>query len=484
MTDVDDDEPSFKRICHRCVREAYLAAEIHSSGEVAVCDYCSGSAATYGLDQLADRIEQAFDEHYVRTNAEPEYWEERVMADPEWKYSWSRKGMETGEAIQIAAGISEQPAIDVAEILEERHAQVDPKDYLGEESEFASTAHYERSRPSFIGLHSLWHEFERSLKARARFFSASAESLLSQVFGGIDAVSTQDGRCLVVEIGPGTPYESFYRARSFQADDCLSDALCRPSERLGPPPFRAAKAGRMNAQGISVFYGATTQHVALAEVRPPVGARVAVAKFEVTRSVRVLDLTAASQAHAVGSVFDPSFLARLHRVDFLRTLTSRMARPVMPDEEGLDYLPTQVVSDFLSSANKPSLDGIIFPSVQARDGCNVVLFHGAARVARDDVAPGTKIYARLGLDNGDGWEADYSVDLVVPRGTAQLAGHDDEDLLPGLLQGGAIAESEDEREESLRVIADSLVVHHVLGVEVKTTVSPVRRHVSVSDQTS
>jgi hypothetical protein len=60
----------------------------------------------------------------------------------------------------------------------------------------------------------------------------------------------------------------------------------------------------MNAQGISVFYGATDASVAIAEVRAPVGGRVAVAKFRITRPLRFLDLTALKDVHVMGSIFD------------------------------------------------------------------------------------------------------------------------------------------------------------------------------------
>jgi hypothetical protein len=37
----------------------------------------------------------------------------------------------------------------------------------------------------------------------------------------------------------------------------------RPDEEIGPPPPSLAVAGRMNAAGIAVFYGATDPSVAL-----------------------------------------------------------------------------------------------------------------------------------------------------------------------------------------------------------------------------
>ena len=60
---------------------------------------------------------------------------------------------------------------------------------------------------------------------------------------------------------------------------------------LGPPPERLRKAGRMNSAGIQVFYGAYELETCLSELRPNVGDVVFAAKFELTRSLCVLDLS-------------------------------------------------------------------------------------------------------------------------------------------------------------------------------------------------
>jgi len=206
------------------------------------------------------------------------------------------------------------------------------------------------------------------------------------VFGDIDQLKTHDGRPLVVAAGPQTSIDHLYRSRDFQAVDQLKDALGRPDLHLGSPPARAARAGRMNAQGIAVFYGATHALVAIAEVRPPVGSEVVVARFNFCRLLRLLELTALEDVQDGGSIFDPTLKQRLERAAFLRTLCGRMARPVMPDDEAFEYLPTQAVADFLGTMNEPRLDGIVFPSAQTSEGRNVVLFHHAARVGRGNRA--------------------------------------------------------------------------------------------------
>ena len=62
MTDPDDDdELTDKRICHACIGEAYLAAEVKSSGEAGECAYCGETGPSLTIEELADGIEIALE---------------------------------------------------------------------------------------------------------------------------------------------------------------------------------------------------------------------------------------------------------------------------------------------------------------------------------------------------------------------------------------------------------------------------------------
>lgn len=271
--------------------------------------------------------------------------------------------------------------------------------------------------------------------------------------------------------------KKLFRARVFQSDAELQEALCRPDLKLGSPPTRFASDGRMNARGISVFYGATTANTAIAEVRPPVGSRVAVAEFSITRPLRLLDLTALDGVVDRGSVFDPTLKRRHERVAFLRTLGQHMTRAVMPDDAALDYLATQAVADFLATGAEPELDGIIFPSVQAKQGKNVVLFQKASRVAQLPLPSGTKISATTSHESGDGEEPDFWVREVVPKPTGAPArigtlDNDAFDFLPSL---AAEAHLEDDREPALVVDPNTVHVHIIEWVSFRSSAHPVHR---------
>ena len=398
-----------RKLCFNCVGDSFLSDEICDQGRRGTCSYCGKRLKTYSMKQMSGRIESAFEQHYIRTSDRPSSYDYAMMADKESDYDWDREGEPVVDAIVNAAEIPEEAASDIQKILEDKYFDFDEAK-SGDELEFSSDSYYEESSTSDRKWQEEWEYFERSLKTEARFFSRSASILLASVFDGIDTMQTRGQKSVIVDAGPDTDFSSLFRARSFQSDDELKFALARPDIHIGSPPSAHASAGRMNARGISVFYGANDPMVALAEVRPPVGSKVVVARFKIIRPIRLLDLTALNAAMTPGSIFDPTMIDRLERTMFLRNLSRRIIVPVMPNDETFEYLATQAIADFLATENNPNLDGIIFPSVQTSgEALNCVLFHKAARVEEIELPKGTEISARLGTFYEEGWEDEFSV---------------------------------------------------------------------------
>ena len=153
----------------------------------------------------------------------------------------------------------------------------------------------------------------------------------------------------------------------------------------------------------------------------------------------------------------------------------------MPDDEALDYLPTQAVADFLATEAAAPVDGIAFPSVQAAgDALNVVLFHKAARVETLSIPTGTEISAHTGQMGEDGWEVEYTVTEEVPPPIEELAEEQPKGAWPPNLGALIVAPWEapdsDYREPSLRIVLDSVAVHVVRRVQFGTERHGVRRH--------
>jgi hypothetical protein len=254
------DELKAKKLCHACVGEAYLSGEIAREGKRAKCSYCGKTRRCYSVGDVAERVQVAFEQHYTRTSDQPTSWQYTLMSDRESSYDWSRDGEPVTDAIANAAEIPQEAAGDIQQFLEAEHDDFDSA-AMGEETEFSDDSQYEEKGTSDRVWQEEWRNFESSLKTEARFFSRIAARHLASIFDGIDDLRTRSGQPLVVDAGPSTDFHSVYRARVFQSEDKLEEALCRPDIYLGSPPASVAAAGRMNARGISVFYGANDPKV-------------------------------------------------------------------------------------------------------------------------------------------------------------------------------------------------------------------------------
>ena len=468
-------------LCHLCVGEAYLSAEMKQTGRQARCSYCGKTGIGFTISELTERIEEVFERHYRRTSDVPDSWELAMSYDGDSSYDWKRAGEPATLAIMNAADIPQHAAEEIRSMLNKGHLDSNSAKE-GEEAEFSPESYYEEKGNSDDAWQEEWHHFERSLKNEARFFSRESVELLRTVFQGIDGMSTSDNRPLIIDAGPDTTLTAIYRARVFQSDARLIEALCKPDQHLGPPPASHATAGRMNAHGISVFYGANKACVTIAEVRPPVGSQVAVARFEIVRPIRLLDLTALGDIEESGSVFDPDFSQRLERAMFLRSLARRVTRPIMPDDEIFDYLPTQAIADFLATEGETPIDGIAFPSVQSKGKTlNVVLFHKAACVESVEVPPGTKLEASTGAMSEDGRERNYRVIESVPLQSVDILEPVREGSLTDISALLEVRSSrpelfEEVRKPALRVDLDSVEVHVVREVSYTTERHGVHRH--------
>lgn len=232
-----------------------------------------------------------------------------------------------------------------------------------------------------------------------------------------------------------------------------------------------------------MFYGANSQRVAIAEVRPPVGSNVVVARFDIIRPLRLLDLTALRKVSVRGSIFDPSYADTLERGMFLRFLSQRITKPVMPDDEEMDYLATQAVADFLATDGDQPFDGIIFPSAQVKTPrtVNVVLFQKAARVEQLDLPQGSKISSSAGHHTNEGWEPQYSVTESVPPPPVDKKPKPSNDFpdFPDLSWRRTLGSYDDlesdGREVSLKTNHEDINVHHVSSAQFRTSKSSINR---------
>jgi hypothetical protein len=173
---------------------------------------------------------------------------------------------------------------------------------------------------------------------------------------------------LAKQVPAGT---SYWRARPHRKTESFSTA-----KELGSPPSAAARTNRMTPAGISGFYGASTKKVAVDEVLGYAEADsvLTVARFETSKPMTVVDLV---DLPAVPSLFDPDNRHRRAATQFLRDFAADVAKISNPDDQQhLDYVPTQIVSEYLRykyDTNGP-IEGLRWRSTKDPNETSTVLF--------------------------------------------------------------------------------------------------------------
>lgn len=412
-------------VCHDCIGDEFLAAEVKIHGRPDYCKYCGTRREAIQLDRLADRVHDVIQEHFRFIPDEPDdaegWFLQRLGRWPP---------LDTyliADVVTDLVGGKDEFVRELIRLMSDTHdPQVwDYKDSLDTVKAYDLDSHYQALGPDDTPFQNKWHRFTRDIQSQARFFSVDADTMLQEIFGDLATLQSFGDRPVVRRVGPSDKERFVWRARVAYSHTEVEKILKSPTSQLGPPPSRwkdgsiSPPGGRMNAPGVSVFYGASNLDTCEAEVRAPVGGYVVAARFELLRDVRLLDLDVLESVYATGSYFDPDLGERAGRAVFLRRLANLISQPVMPQDEATEYLATQAIAEFLANRQQPRLDGIIFRSSQSRgDGRNTVLFNHARIVEPYTQPHGTDTWVYIPSDvPGDGRDDEIRVIERRPLGS-------------------------------------------------------------------
>jgi hypothetical protein len=356
-------------ICWKCFDDEYLKEIVKKDGEQLECSVCGEERAAFTIEQLGKLIEPIMREHL--SQVEDVNWREE-QGDP--LSFWVQEVL--GECFGFEDEIVE--AVIAAE-------DADPQD--GDEAFFDDSCNYVETPTSPRAYHSEWNFVIQELKHQRRFFSSSAKALFDKLFDGVEEIQSYDREAgkhgsVVWELPKGS---KLFRARICNSNSLLKNILTDPLRHVGPPPAAKLRAGRMNADGVAVFYGAMDQDTCLAEMRPSLGGDSVVITLQTTKTLRLLDFTRLENSYGGKplSYFQSDFTEQTERHGFLRRLHKLISQPVIPGRES-DYLITQTMAEYLSHVHEKPFDGILFASVQRANGINVVLFSDRALMRESD----------------------------------------------------------------------------------------------------
>lgn len=189
---------------------------------------------------------------------------------------------------------------------------------------------------------------------------------------------------------------TFWRARTHPEGELDADI---PAGELGTSPRQYAKApNRMSPAGIPMFYGAEDQITAITEVSahtPLESDHVTFGRFRLEKDIAVLDLT---KLPAEPSIFCPQLGHLRREIRFLHKFVEQLGLKIDDEDQPIDYIPTQLVTEFFMQAHKRANNepviGLLYNSTANPGGLACVLdipndccLEENAANTRDDDAP-------------------------------------------------------------------------------------------------
>jgi len=211
-----------------------------------------------------------------------------------------------------------------------------------------------RARVNRLSGDQQWASFSDSIVLHNRFFPTLSIPL-ADVNAFMDYLS--------ITVDSSVP---LYRARI----NSIKDSRWVAAD-MGAPPSGFAKGGRANPTHLPYLYVDTSPETAIAEIRPHKGAFVSVSQLSLRYPKHIIDFskldTHLSPFLVGDDRLDKLFLLR----PFLDSLPKKYCTPIQPEDESINYLPTQYLCEFIKSMG---YDGVKYHSSLHDSGDNIAFF--------------------------------------------------------------------------------------------------------------
>ncbi len=387
-------------VCDQCIDDDTIRAFIRSHREQTLCDFCereSQSAEIAApLDEVVDFMYQSITREYERAVEILSY--ESAEGGYQGIY-WDSQELLTGV---IGLSLPNDVGNRLLEII---------VDCLGDEP-WCERNPYSLSEDEKL-VYS-WEHFCKLIKHERRYFFLQQNE--QEKLGYTEHLAPAE---LLQLIGDTVAEHGLintlrrdaiiYRARQQKSGEALRSAY-----DLGPPPVESAtRSNRMSPAGIVMFYGSSEADTAIAEIDDDPMLGIVVGAFRVAKDVQVLDLT---KLPARVPFFQPDCSYDRYALNFLHEFVQSLAAKVEPgDREHIEYVPTQVVTEWFRSVFQQGdsrISGIYYPSAQREGGKSLVLF-----ADRDDLRLTAQEIEALG---SAGWAENWELRERHKRAWLQL----------------------------------------------------------------
>lgn len=330
--------------CSNCFADAEIKAIINGNKTTGNCDFCSSeNAYVYDLDKdrtIAELFDGLLDTYTPVANLPDNFPKDSTDLLKNILYHvWNIFAVRPDRIYRLITSIcadryNEQPALFDGPI---GILQSQDQDYL---------------KQNTILKNHCWDDFVEAIKHRNRFHSNYINKEVLYTFL----------HCTKKTYKAGTV---FYRSRVCPTEKGYS------RKEMGAPPDTKAKAGRVNPEGIGILYLANTKDTTLYEIRAGVYDYVTVGKFKLKTDIDIINLADIDKISPfIGIDYGFDFTQYATNIEHLRIIGQEIANPLRNDNT-LDYLPTQYISDYIKSKG---YSGIEYISTMCKNGLNLAVF--------------------------------------------------------------------------------------------------------------
>jgi len=341
-------------VCKNHFKDDYLNEHIVKQGEKGICTYCDKKLIVIELEVVLTLIAVGL-EYVYDDPANGRF----LNKDSEYGFDGNVQPFE-----EIWWDDPFDLRIEDDKLLEDVSNQLSTDQLYCERNEFGSHEEY---------LDDLWNHFKEVLKHKARFSFHFSETFRqwnssdpADILHQVETTILKHN--MITTLKPKT---ILYRARQHSVENEVSDAT-----RIASLPNSLNKeAGRMNAAGISLFYCSKQKNLTIKEVvskRRKSKPYYTTAIFRNKKALRLVDLTKLPDAP---SIFDEDNNHSIDVIFFMNSFVAEVSLPVLKKDSVLEYLPTQVITEYIRYNPDLNADGMIYNSAKDSNAKNIVLFY-------------------------------------------------------------------------------------------------------------
>jgi hypothetical protein len=360
MSRGDEDNYSYnldakELVCSKHFKDSFLKGFILKNGYNAKCNYCGKKRKVVELSEILKLIivginclfEDANESRYYNKDGEHGFDGNTMLFD-DLIY-----GDELGLRINSTA-LEE----DIFKYLYNDQIVYCRKDEFGDEFDY---------------LKGLWDYFQVIVKHQARFVFHYQDTFSNFSYRNPSGIlnSVQQDILRFNLFRNVSTKTKLYRCvqHERQRDVKIDGARIRSN-----PTINCKINNRMSPAGISMFYCSTDKNVCIEEVvdfKNKKSPFYTTAYFLAKKEMKFVDLT---KLPPIPSIYDETKNKFIESLYFLKEFIEDLSKPVKLGDEIIDYIPTQIVTEFIKYNPELQVDGIIYPSSKRIGKENFVIF--------------------------------------------------------------------------------------------------------------